>query len=533
LTNASGVATTQLTPVDLQTALQQAGAAGQVGASVTINGVTVIAAAYYTMGNTSISLGLNSPASANVNAYGTSTIAVSVSSNGALYTAQPITVNFSSGCQQNGTATLPATASTVNGIARVTYTVTSNACSGLDTVTATVAGATSPVTASLNVAPAAAANINFVGANPSSSAIVLPGTGGTGRTSTAILTFKVVDNAGQGMNGVTVKFENNNTSVASLAASSGQTGSDGTVSVSVNAGSVTGNFRITAKLDLDPTIFTISDSVLVSTGYPVIGSFTAAVESPGTFNFAGWDTVLTETIRVYLADASGNPVADGTPVTATTVGGAIGTSTQGGCTTVDGECTVPFKSQNPLPSDGVALLTFSTTDSTATLLQITIGMIFSTNQSVAYTPNASTPNLWDEVLTPSGTNISTSSCSGNVVVVFSDSNGNPLAAGSTIVAASTQTGVAIGALLPSSIPNQRPHLKSILGLLSGDIFDIGSSTYIQGTKITIPLTLTAGATTLACSSGGTPDAGSATFNLTVTPVNGISQVYTFTLLYPA
>ena len=50
---------------------------------------------------------------------------------------------------------------------------------------------------------------------------------------------------------------------------------------------------------------------------------------------------------MLLADAFGNPVADGTPVVFQTNLGSIGSSSMGGCTLVNGGCEVDFRTQHP------------------------------------------------------------------------------------------------------------------------------------------------------------------------------------------
>ena len=54
-----------------------------------------------------------------------------------------------------------------------------------------------------------------------------------------------------------------------------------------------------------------------------------------------------ECFTILLADQSGNPVADGTPIVFQTNLGAIGSSDKGGCNTVNGGCAVDFRTQAP------------------------------------------------------------------------------------------------------------------------------------------------------------------------------------------
>jgi hypothetical protein len=86
-----------------------------------------------------------------------------------------------------------------------------------------------------------------------------------------------------------------------------------------------------------------------------------------------------------IADINGNPVPDGTPVVFQTNVGSIGSSSQGGCLTTNGGCSVDFRVQLPIvpvpgqPSTpcnkitpdstrpGVGTVCASTTDGTNTL----------------------------------------------------------------------------------------------------------------------------------------------------------------------
>ena len=538
LTNSSGIATVSVIPASLQAALTQTGAGGQVNATATVNGVTLVKAAYFTMGNTSLSLALTAPSGAatSISAYGTTTIAVTVSSNNTVYTAQPVTVNFTSACQANGAATFPATATTVNGIASITYR--DNGCGQLDTVTANVTGVASAVSAAITVAKPKVSAIKFISATPSTESIVLPGSGGNGRTSQATLVFQVVDTSGNPVPNAVVNFTNStSTTVGQLTTQSQTTDSNGNVTATVNAVSV-GTFRITATLGSDSTISTISDSVIVSTGIPVGGSFTVA---PVTLNLAAEDgggglIVTTDNVTVYLADANGNPVAAGTPVSATTDAGTIQNvnGNSGGCTTnALGNCGLLYTTSRPAPSNGIATITVTTTDGSNTTLSGYAKIIWSSSAISAYLPGSTTGVVNLVVPDPANaTQITTTNCSSNVQIIFADLNGNPLAFGSTFAASSTQNGVSPGATIPATVPNIGPDPKTGIG---GDVYSVnGTSQYIQGVSVAIPLTLTSPAPTCkTVANGGTAGAGAATFTVKVTPSGASPVQFTFTLLYPA
>jgi hypothetical protein len=96
----------------------------------------------------------------------------------------------------------------------------------------------------------------------------------------------------------------------------------------------------------------------ISTGLPIQKSMSMSADF---YNIEG-DTHDGEVakVTVRMADQYGNPVSNGTTVNFVTEGGAIGTSAQGACQTVDGACTVPLVSQNFRPVDGrVTVLAFA------------------------------------------------------------------------------------------------------------------------------------------------------------------------------
>ena len=568
LTNSSGVATVSIVPLSLSVALAQTGAAGQVSASATYNGTTVTAPQYFTVGETSLTLATTAPSrgAASIAAYGTTSISVQVNSNGSIYTSQPVTVYFASACQSKGLASLPASATTSNGIATVTYRDIGCGAT-VDTVTATVSGSSSQATAAITVAAPTPTSIQFMSANPSSESIVINGTGGVGRTSTAVLTFKVLDSSGNALPNALVNFSNNAPSVASLTTTQQTTDSNGEVIATVTAAAV-GTFSITATLANTPMVSTISDSVVVSQGLPTNAAITVV---PVTSNINGWNHVITDTITVYLTDKSGNAVAAGTPVSATTDSGQIQSSSgnSGGCiinstgyctltyTTTGGNqgATHPIAGTNGVTRTGVSKITVTTTDGTNATLSAFTYIIWSTDVTYGYTltggyvspTNTSSTGVIPKITAASSV-ITVPNCSLNATVVIADANGNPVAAGTTVTGASTQTGVSIGTITPATVPDSYPSVypltttpTSNIGLIdeTGDnyypnlFYNIDSSSYVQGTYVTVPITISAGSGTLACSATGTQGAGSAAFKLTVTSQSGLATSLNFLLKYPA
>lgn len=545
ITNSNGVASVALAPSGLPTPSQN-GTAGTINASTTVGGVTVATGQNYTLGNTNISLTLDTPSSgtANVNSYGTTTIKVQVNSDSVIYTAQPVTVNFSSGCATNGTATLPATATTVNGIAQVTYT--DNGCGTTDTVTASVAGATASVSVALVVTPPTPTSINFVSAIPSDQSIVLPGTGGTGRSTTATLTFKVVDTHGNPINGDSVTFINNNPSVATLNTATGLTASDGTVSATVTALAV-GTFSIRASLTSDSSIFAISNSVVVSTGLPVQASFTLAAS---VYNIEGWNYAgTTSTLTAYIADINGNPVVNGTPVVATTNEGSVGNSSgvSAGCTTTNGQCSVTFTSQNPrcIPNVsgncgyvasgqpatdlGIATVSFTSANNTTTPLAGSLQIYMSAADPYYYSEITGSWLLVNGGSIDGGV-ITSSSCSPNIGLVVADVNGNPPPYQTSFSVSTTTTGLTLGAPFPSSVNNIGVGGGFSVSSTHNGSELINGNLVVNGQPLTIPFTIAAPLT--ACNPAGI-STSSFDFTVETTTPKGVSVLHNFTYQYPS
>lgn len=476
LTDSNGNATVTLGVAGLPTAADN-GTAGTLTASASVGGKTVTDAKNFSIGTTAISLSIVKPASNSaaaptaVNAYGSVLIEVEVQSAGAVYTAQPVTVTFQSNCSSGASpkATLTSSATTVNGIAAATYT--DNGCGSTDTVVASVAGAT-PVSIYLNVATPVIGSINFVGANPSDSSIVFSGTGGSTRTSSAILTFKVVDSSGTGVPGKLVTFTDNSSPLVTMSPSSNTSGPDGTVTTTLTAVSQTmvagvatpaaGTLAVTATTSVDSTnnVSAISNQVIVSTGIPTQLSFTIA---PTKWNIEGLELANNkDPIVVLIADADGNPVVDGTPIIATTNEGQIGSSssTQAGCTTINGACTLIFTTQNPTcvmvsgvcTQIGQASITFTSTDGVNTISDTEV-LVMSGNSFTAF---VSTGAQTYQYLPNGGTYVATD-CSGVIGLYLTDEVGNPLSAGTTIAIAPFQsaatTGAAFGTVFPATIPS--------------------------------------------------------------------------------
>lgn len=531
LTNSNGVASVIVSAAGLAPNGAN-NTAGTINVSTTVGGVTVVGGKNFVYGNTPVSLSVVQPTSlAAVNAYGTKIIQIQVNANGVIYTAQPVTVSFSSNCasQSPALATLPASATTVNGIATVTYT--DKGCAQTDTVTASASG--QAVSVALAVATPSVASINFISAVPSDKSIVLLGAGGTGRTSTATLTFQVVNFSGQPVANANVTFTNNQTTIATLNTTSGTTAADGTIAVTVTAGSTTpGTFAITATTPTTSaaTVSAISSGIVVSTGVPTQASFTVA---PLVLNIEGFSVAgTTTTVTTYIADANGHAVVDGTPVEASTDEGSIGSSSSasGGCTTLLGKCGLTFTSQNPrclldnnnicrVGTIGVATISATSTNNTTLPLSGTTYIYMSDGNPTFYYISPITGSTSDVT---GGAILPTNNCSPNIFLTVADINGNPLPYQTSFAVTTTTTnGLTLGAIFPG--------VNSNIGYGGGFSFPAAKNGIVNGQGITIPFTL--GATLPACSVSG---AHTASFNFSVSTKSplGIATQTPFVYTYP-
>ena len=199
--------------------------------------------------------------------------------------------------------------------------------------------------------------INFKNAMPSDKSIVIAGAGGNGRSETALLTFSVVDSSGSPLKGVTVDFTAVPVGSVTLNTPKGTTNSSGEVTATVNSTSQATSVTIKATVR-GRNISTQSDTLTVTTSVSTQRGFDL---SASKFNM---DLDLSgdlSTLTVRIVDQNGNPVADGVPVVAQADFGRVGASSRGGCTTINGACTVEYQVQNPRPADGIPItVAFST-----------------------------------------------------------------------------------------------------------------------------------------------------------------------------
>jgi len=349
LTDSSGVASLILTTPNTS------GGASTVSASATVAGTTVQASLNFAVGGTTLSLSAITVAPAGaLSAYGTASISVNVLSNNTPIST-PMTVNFSSACVSSGKATLTPSVTTVNGTATASYL--DNGCGNSDSITATLAGGPT-VYGNLTVLPPNVGSIQFVSVVPA--IIALKGTGGTGRSESATVTFRVLDTAGNPKGGVPVTFDLSSRQgglslgsdvITNNVITPGSVNSDpatGNAVTTVQSGNVSTAVLVTATAPglNGATLSSVSDTLIVSTGIASQDNFSLGASA---HNIEGWNIDgTTTTLTVSAADHFHNPVPDGTAVAFTSDGGAV----LPGCTTVGGKCTSVLTSQALRPSNG-------------------------------------------------------------------------------------------------------------------------------------------------------------------------------------
>ena len=357
LTDASGVARITLP------AGSQAGAY-TVTAATTVDGKSSLGTTNYSVTFPALTLSTLTIAPATLSAGGTASLSVIVL-NGATPFTPAQSISFTSPCVSAGKATVSSPVITVNGVASTSYT--DKGCGGADTITAstTLSGSTFSQTGTVNVQPATAGQVAFVSALPQN--IAMKGTGGPGRQETATVTFKVLDKNSNPVSGRAVNFSlDTNAGGLTLNPASATSGADGTVSTVVAAGTVNTPVRVTATLT-GTVIATVSDQLVISTGIPDQNSFSLSTKIFNTegMNHDGCANGVGSEVRVSLADHFNNPVPDGTAVSFTAEGGAIGASCLTGLSNTQlangavitqkgtpGECSVLFCAAQPRPADG-------------------------------------------------------------------------------------------------------------------------------------------------------------------------------------
>ncbi|MED5614351.1 Ig-like domain-containing protein [Janthinobacterium sp. P210005] len=467
LTDATGTASVTLRPFSLS-----ASGAATLRATTTANGAVASSQINYVLGATDLIASNMQFSPASIPAYGTTNVTVDVMAGTSLYTGSGQTVNFSSTCVQAGKASVTSGVPVVNG--KATAVFRDLGCNDYDMVNATVAASASMYHATLPIGRVAPASVQFSSVSPVGKSIVIQGQGGIARTEMATLTFRVFDTFNKPLVGQEVTFSLLNGPGMTLNKVKDTTDANGDVITTVSSGTTPTTFRV--KASLASGISTLSDSILVTTGLPVQTAFSlSSVKS----SVEGWSydspvgTPAT-TVTILLADQAGNPVPDGTPVAFQSNLGAIGSSSMGGCTTMNGGCSVDFRSQNPRVATnppvtpcndvsnggtadslwpGLATICASTSDGSKTLFaKIAIFLSGSRPENVTLFDQSAQVSL-DRSTYDLGS-VSAAAVR-QFSLRFSDLHQNPMPSGTTVAITNMINGV--GSITPDSIQNIYPH----------------------------------------------------------------------------
>ncbi len=242
--------------------------------------------------------------------------------------------------------TYPATATTVNGQAQMTFTAS-------PTVTGTIVlqatAGTTAGTASITVNAATTSSISYVSAVPQ----IIPVASGT-----SVVTFKVVDSNGVYKPNVPVSFQLFGPTGATLGSGGGTTdqqssGATGEAATTLHAGPVAGPARIVASTLVGSVLVTASSGpISIGGGLPSAAHFDIAA---ATLNVPAVGCLgTTDAISVAMADRFFNfNILEGTAVSFFSSAGAIDTMNITGAT---GETGVLWRSQAPWPTDVAPLL---------------------------------------------------------------------------------------------------------------------------------------------------------------------------------
>ncbi len=461
-TDAAGKATIVLTPLGIfRSGASLLSVMAQSGAAVAQAQLTI------TVSDPKITLNQITPTAnpALLQAYGATVVTLDALTDGALLSSIPVTVKLTSNCALLDRASLPDSVTTVAGRAQFTYT--DKGCAQSDTIVATVDGTDAVVRVNLTAASPSATSIEVGEIVPASSSIVIQGAGGNGRSETALVRFKVLDKSGLPVSNQTVSFATISTKAVRLSHTGGTTDINGEVTANLISGTEPTAVRVVATLANG--LSTVSDTITVTTGLPIQAAFSLSATEFSVEGFE-YDDVTTD-IKLLLADQHGNPVADGVPVVFQTDSGAIGTADRGGCTTVNGRCTVPWRSQNPRFGNDASAPQKRAGVATIQVSTLTASNVPLTGQISVFISGSHATNI-EMIGAPAGVtymNGTLSATSADCAAVsaslrLSDARRNPLPVKTSLLleAAVKMTGVAY----PNTVPSVAP--RFINGVVSGD-----------------------------------------------------------------
>jgi hypothetical protein len=350
LTDANGQAVATLAPATGATS----GAAYISAVADTTAGSLTVKKAFSVVA-TNVSLSAVDLPNTTINGYDTTSINVTVAG---ASTTTPATVNVTSTCASGSKATISPASLTLTGpTGSFTYQdkgcgSTSGTGSTVDRIHVQIVGTTQQMYKDLTVNAPVTTGIQFVSVDNPVMCLM-----GTGCPSVANVVFKVVDQTGVPQQGVQVDFSLNlNASVATLGATFGVTGADGTVSVAVASKKTPTPIRVGARVR-NTSVQTLSSQLTISGGLPVAANFRLnTFDSRSGISLGASVYALDAHVNgsqselfVFLTDRYGAPAVDGTVVNFVTDGGTVIPAT---CQSKDGRCKVTLIVSNPKPLNG-------------------------------------------------------------------------------------------------------------------------------------------------------------------------------------
>ncbi len=187
------------------------------------------------------------------------------------------------------------------------------------------------------------------------------------------------------------------------------TDNNGVVEVNLSSGTRAGVVQVVAETMVQgQMIRSIPVAIAIHGGLPDQTHFSIGPEKrnfPGLLRYG-----LIDPIAVIVGDKFSNPVRPGTAVYFETSHGVVGGSVQ---TNVDGRGTVNLTSANPLPPDGITLITATTADDLENIVSGSTPVVMSGVPIVTVSPATA---LLDQTY----------------LVTITDQNGNPLVEGTTL-----------------------------------------------------------------------------------------------------
>lgn len=300
---------------------------------------------------------------------------VDENSSNALYTAESVSVEFSSQCSSVTPARASFSPATATGQGTISTTYTAEGCRGEDTVTARVSTSSGDATAAGTVTVEGIEVGSITGATPEFSTLGILGFGTEGRPTTTRVPFVVLDLHGAPVSNQEVTFDiENPIGGVQLTKDTGTTNSAGEVYAIAQSGTVNTTFKVSATTEIldtlgEPTGEFISTEnpydITVNSGLPMSHWITFG---PETLNPAeAWNTFGVDVALSFIvSDRTGGPAAEGSIFSLKTNAGQV-IGENGGpvesCVVSGGRCSLTWTSANPWPSDGgVRVLAFTRGD---------------------------------------------------------------------------------------------------------------------------------------------------------------------------